>query len=102
MDKFVSKRPCAGGAASAAETSSKPKQAKQAKDRYVGRGATAATDGRVSSLEKDCEMAASAVKEVNASWQKLEETKRREAVEAKQAKLRTGAPTLTSWLTGRK
>ena len=32
--------------------------------------------------------------EVNASWQKLEETKRRDAEEAKRAKMRAGAPTL--------
>ena len=48
------------------------------------------------------EMAASAVKEVIASWEKLEEAKRKEAEEAKQVKLRAGAPTLTSMFAGRK
>ena len=47
-------------------------------------------------------MAKSAVKEVEASWEKLEETKRKEAEEAKQVKLRAGAPTLTSMFAGRK
>ena len=40
--------------------------------------------------------------EVNASWQKLEETKRRDAEEAKRAKMRAGAPTLVAMFAGRK